>query len=136
MRFKSVNGFAVLMLDPASFAITSAGRGNDGGVHKRAGLDRHGFGLELPRHLFKKHPVKSTSHQFLAEAHKRSPLGRALMLGEAAEPAKRRTVIQGFGQLYIREIAPNSDKKRLEKGQRRPRWLAFGRAVNPIKPRF
>lgn len=65
--------------------------------------------------------------QRLAEANESSSLRCRLGAREAAEPAERRPIVEGLGELQVGKIIPDCEQQRLEQCQRRPSQLAFRR---------
>jgi hypothetical protein len=56
MGFEAMDRWPALMLDSAGVLVIFAGRGNDGGIDDRAGLDPHRLSLQLRCHRFNDYP--------------------------------------------------------------------------------
>lgn len=131
MSLEAVNRGPALVLDLMGLAILLAGRGDDGGIDQRAGLDLDRLSLELGRDGVEQRLIQFAGDQSLAEANEGRAFRRRLVVGKAAEPPERRTIVERLGESDIGKIVPHRQQHRLEQGQRRPGRFALGGTGNP-----
>ena len=133
MRLEAADGGLPLVLHPTAFVVILAGRGDDGGLHQRAGLDRDRLLSELRGDNLEQLGVEPVRHQQSPGAHEGRPPRRRLMPGKAAEPAERGTVIKRFSQLHVRQVMPHRQQQRLDHRKRGPGSFTLRRRVERIK---
>ena len=129
MRLVAVDGLAVLVLDPATLVVSFAGRGDDRGVHQRAGLDPDRLGPEQCGHGFKQRTVEAVGDEQSAIAHKGGAFGGRLVACKAGEAAERGLFVESLGQLDVGQVVP-------DRPQQRPENATGGQTSSPLKAEF
>jgi hypothetical protein len=107
MRLEAKDSSAAAMLGPGGFAVLVTRRSDHRGVDKSSGLDRDRLRSELSRHRVEQGLVQVPGDQVSPKAYEGGSLWRYLVSREAAEPPKRRPVIQGFGKLDVGQTKPS-----------------------------
>ena len=128
-----MNRSLALVLHPARLVISFTGRGKDGGVDQRSGLDRHRLRFELQGHGFKQGPVTLMRNEQLPKSDEGGALGRCVVRRKTAEAAKGSPIVERLGQFYIGQIVPDRQQQGFEHRQRRPGRLAPGRRIKRIE---
>ena len=112
------------------------GRGQQGGIHQRAGLQDQSLLLQLPVDQHQQLLVQTIFAQPFAKVHQRRFIGHRVLQAQTDKTPPAQTVPDQFLALWVRQPVAMLEQTHLEQGQGRARRSARRRRIHRLQRPF